>query len=31
MENAHLRFGLLEYVRFTEKASIWARFRPRSE
>ena len=21
MENAHLRFGLLEYVRFTEKAS----------
>jgi hypothetical protein len=22
MENAHLRFGLLEYVRITEKASI---------
>jgi hypothetical protein len=27
MENAHLRFGLLEYVRFTEKASTRIRLR----
>ena len=27
MENAHLRFGLLEYVRFTEKASTRIRVR----
>jgi hypothetical protein len=27
MENAHLRLGLLEYVRFTEKASIRIRLR----
>ena len=27
MENAHLRLGLLEYVRFTEKASTRIRLR----
>ena len=27
MENAHLRFGLLEYVRITEKASARIRLR----
>ena len=27
MENAHLRFGLLEYVRITEKASTRIRLR----
>jgi hypothetical protein len=27
MENAHLRLGLLEYVRFTEKASTRIRVR----
>ena len=27
MENSHLRFGLLEYVRMTEKASTRIRLR----